>query len=260
MLWCQGGEGCTVPGVNAPLLDAMPALPLVGLEVAMPYDLSVRLPEIMAPELDDWKTVEKVQLLPNSGLAAETSDGIRLEVKHDNLVVASHLRVSGQEEAGAFYPVFSYPDLELYSALLDRVQRYTTRCVTRLAEAGEFQVRRIGVLVNLRPRDETMPPGLRWLVSHLEGPWEDGLTRVDVKLLAELESCEHGTSRCHHNIAFDRGAPGPLGYTVSLDWQYVYSSPLRVSQKVSTLTGEIRRCAVSATEYFEEASFHARSG
>lgn len=225
----------------------------------MPYDLSIRLSEIMAPEFDEWKTVESVRLLlPSSGLAAETSDGVRLELKHDNLVVASHLRVSGQEKPGGFYPEFSYPDLDLYSSLIERVQDYTTRCATRLAEAGEFEVRRIGVLVNLRPRDDTMPPGLSWLVSHLEQPWDEGLSRVDVKLLADLGESDKGTSRCHHNIFFDRGAPGPLGYRVSLDWQYVYSSPLRVSRTSSTLAGEIRRCAASATQYFEEASFHAR--
>lgn len=235
-------------------LDAVPALPAIGIQLQLPWAVSLRWANLLAAEIDEWGTAFQVQSGPTN-LIVETDDGLRTKLVPNNVIVEGALRLRSAEEAGSFYPIIERSEVRPFEQLLDAAAVRTGAVLRVLAAQGPLHVERIGVMASMRFREETLPPGLASIIAHLEKPWNSRLEKCETTLLANLHEQEGTVERCHHHVSFDRTKPGPLSFQVVLDWQRAFDTPVAFSERA--VKPEIESAVKKAQAYFERRAFDA---
>lgn len=234
-------------------LDSVPTLPLVGVAVKLPLELGLRLPSVLAPALDAWGDVTRVQV-PAEGIEVECA-GMRLRLLHNNFTAQAVLNMRTVAQTGAFQPALVHDSLQSYSSMTALLVERLIEALQTLAHQGDYEANRIGIIANIRLTRSNAPPGILRLVDHLSAPWPAGVTKSETMLLAELSKTEAATHRCHHHFKFDRSGQTPEALHVALDWQEVMAQPTKVSGDMTDLQARINRATAAAASYFEQVAF-----
>lgn len=237
-------------------LDAVAALPTVGLQVQLPWVISLHFNELMAPEVDRWAPTAHVNATPPNFIV-ETDDGLRTKLLLDNLIVEGAPRFRTIDDAGSFFPAIEHSAIRPYNELLDAAVERLECVIRAFAGRARFRVQRIGIVANMRFREESLPEGIKALIDHLASPWGGPLVKSETLLMANLaEDEETGiVERCHHHFIFDRSKPPPIPYQVVLDWQRAFPKPLTVEKDAEYILAQLAECVPKARAYFERRSF-----
>jgi hypothetical protein len=206
-----------------------------------------------APLLSTWVDGEKPAFTVDQqdifGFAITNFDGFTYVANSEWLSVEfrHRMRLRGQSAGPPVAEMLSKPQpyTELLPEVLRRVAEFST-----LAVSANRKLKRIGVLSTTFVDFEELPPGLRRLLDHVAGPWQNALDFFNIDVTAKLPRTKamNYQDRCQHQLT-KREEDGGL-MTVRLDYHRIYNTerPLSAIQ-LETLFKAVREDALA---YFED--------
>jgi len=147
------------------------------------------------------------------------------------------------------FPTVEYPDLKLYSDILNDNLKEILFVFEELKEIKGIKYDMIGIVADSTLPKDGFPPGIISWIDYIGKPWGKKVSKLEMTLLAKLHENETYYEQCHHSIKFDEPDPDNE-VEFKLDWQRVSNEP--ISLETNRLLDDLNSCLSKANIYFEK--------
>jgi hypothetical protein len=192
----------------------------------------------------------KIQQTDLWGFAIKPSkiSGFNYNIKLNNIGISYSYHLTQNIISGKF-PVIEYPELYIYSDLLNNNSDEILFIFDVFTEIADIKYDRIGIVADSTLPKDNYPPGVATWIEYMGAPWDGKITKIDISMLSRLIDNDNYIDQCHHLLNFDDSVQGNE-VKFKLDWQRIFNKP--ISPANNNLCNDLNSCISSAKEYFEK--------
>lgn len=175
--------------------------------------------------------------------------GVAFNLSPRNVVAKYTYKAARQETPGKL-PRIVFPEVKKYSEILKELIDSLGKFFESLTNVKGFKFDRIGIVTSVNLDKDSMPPGLKYWIEHLEKPLGGELIMSRTHILMLLSKIDNHIDQCHHALEFDLADRPDMGYKLVLDWQRRFKEA--VSLESRKILAALKDCENMALQYFEK--------
>ncbi len=239
-------------------LDAVLAVPAVGVQLKAPPSVLLRLREVVGPSLDQLAALSDLEIVQatnqaGSELRITGKDGFTHKVVQSESgchATVEYAFSPVETKTVGQLPTMKY-EVKTYAQLVKECLRRVEIVTSSLLKQSGVHVVRLGLAATAELAQNQLPPGLLHYKEWSERPWKKRggtVSKLQTTILVRLSTAEEQHDQCHHALSYEYGA-NETEYRMLLDYQRVFTKPPTRNSADSTVF------LTTATNYFQTFAF-----